>query len=144
MAQWRANYTPEEDAVIVAIVKEAQAERLPLSTAYMKAADELKRPVKSVTNRHRRLVKAIDGDTEGVKPLSEADKLVLRLKAMQRQTERSVEKSDIYKQKFEALQEEHDELKKKYRSLQIQHDNLIRTVKQVIGEDDGGSELEVG
>lgn len=146
MAEWRSNYTPEEDAVILAYAKEAEDEGMTLTTAFFKAADELKRPVKSVTNRHRRLTKALKGEGKGkVKPLSDAEKLVLRLKALSRERERNAEKSELYKDKFEALKGEHEKLKKAYRQLQMEHQTLIDTVNNILGEelDLGGVQSEV-
>lgn len=144
MAEFRTKFGPEEDAVIMAYAKEAEAEGMPYTTAYIRAADELKRPVKSVTGRHRRLVKALEG-SGNVKPLSDAEKLVLRLKALSREKERNAEKSGLYKDKFDALKEEHEKLKKAYHKLQMEHQALIDTVNSVLGEelDFGGVQNEV-
>jgi uncharacterized coiled-coil DUF342 family protein len=138
MRDFRASYEPQEDATLLAIVKEAQDNGLPLAAAYTKAADELGRPVGSVSNRYRRLA-AKDGNGEikyrTNKIVSESERLALKLKALKRDRERSIEKTDMYKEKYDELQSEFDDLKRKYRTLETEHTKLIQTVKEALGED---------
>jgi hypothetical protein len=136
MREPRASYTPDEDAIVLSIVKEAIDEGLPLATGYLKAADELGRPVGSVSNRHRRLINPNkDASTKKTdKVLSEGEKLALRLKALKRDRERSSEKSEMFKERFTDLEKEYTTLKKKYDALSIEHANLIKTVSDVLGE----------
>lgn len=135
-------YTSDEDATLLSIVKKAQDEGIPLATAYIKAADELGRAVKSVSNRHGRLINPGKKSRRSAKSLSEGELLALKLKAIKRDNERNAEKSNMYKERYADLEKEHTALKKKYDSLLSEHENLIKTVKEVLGEDEDGGSTE--
>ncbi len=135
---YRASYTPEEDATILAYCKEAQAEGATLKTAHIALADKLERPVGSVSNRYNRLIKKVDGGV--LKGATDGEMLVVRLKALAREKERNAEKSDHYKEMYRKLQNEHDDLKRQYKALQQEHQKLIDTVKEALGENEEESE----
>jgi hypothetical protein len=138
----RATYTPEETEVVLAYVNEAKAAGVPLATAYIKAADELQRPVGSVSNHYGRLNRKMkngeigDGIRRTPKQLSESEQIVLKLKSLKRERQRSIEKSDMYKEKYDDLSAEHDGLKKKYQTLHTDHQKLLETIKDALGEDE--------
>lgn len=135
MAEHKANYIPQEDSILQAIIEEAKQEGIPLSTAYIKIAEELQRPVGSVANRHRRLMKKDElGSTPRKKHLSESELLVLKLKSIKRDKERSAEKSNMYKEKYDDLKVDYNDLMKKHQQLQHEHQKLIDTVKEALGE----------
>lgn len=126
-------FTTDEDAIIMSYAKEAEDEGTPYMIAFIRPADEMGKTVKSLVNRHRRLVKILKNKENDT--MSEAEKIVLRLKALNRERERNAEKSDLYKEKFDALKEEHEKLKMAHRKLQLEHQTLVNTVKNVLGDD---------
>jgi hypothetical protein len=149
MRDSRQIYTAEEDAIILSYVKEAQAEGLPVATAYIKIADEITRPVGSVSNRHGRIMKKLNAGEElkyknsnkiKQKGLSDSELIILKLKALKRDKLRSAEKTDMYKDQYKALSKEHETLQKNYQSLKAEYDKVIKMLKETLLDD----EHEVG
>lgn len=132
----RTPYSPEEDAIILSYCKEAQQEGTTLKAAYIVLADKLDRPEGSVSNRHSRLMKAQGRMTAGGKGISESEMLVIKLKALSNEKERSNERSDHFKNKLSTLQADYDKLSNEYRLLKHEHQRLVATVKQALGEDE--------
>lgn len=145
----RRTFTAEEDSTLLAIAKEAKDEGVPLATAFIKAADELGRPVKSVTNRYSRLRKAMGGGQDGlVRSLSETEQLTIKLKALAKEMGRRDEKQDIWRTKYMELQHDYNEAQSALRKLTAEHNNLINVVKDLLGEnkepdDDGQGEMDL-
>lgn len=134
MAEWRKSYTPEEDQKILAYCDDAKKEGKPWNTTYIVLSDILLRPVKSITNRHRRLMKDRDGGRNSINKLSEGERLILKLKNIKHENSRNAEKSELYKEKYDDLNREYKEIKKKYQILVQEHQALIATVKEALGE----------
>lgn len=136
MAEWKSSYTTEEDAVVLAYCKEAEEEGVAWSTAYLKIAEVLQRPVGSVHNRHTRLRKALEkGNSKNKVGISDGELLVAKLKSLAHEKKRNAEKSEMWKERYEELNRKHEQLEKKHNKLQSEHQLLINTVKEALGEE---------
>lgn len=125
----RKLFTKEEDAVILRITTEATNNGIPLSTAFIKAADELEdRDVDSVQRRYNRIAK-------GKSVLSENELIVIKLKAIARDRTRDAEKVGKFKETHDELKKKNAQLQKDFDDLQRKYNELKESVMMALGEE---------